>query len=82
MSEGVQTQLRAILEQFLGLDRDVLVLSMAMVAFGRSSQMTGRWIPEHCRSSGRAPERSGCTGISEASSGRSIRIPAGSLRPH
>jgi MFS family permease len=35
--------------QFLGLERDVLVLSLAMLAFSLSFQMTSRYIPEYLR---------------------------------
>ncbi|WP_410767667.1 MFS transporter [Haloferax sp. DFSO60] len=35
--------------QFIGLERDVLVLSIAMLAFSLSFQMTGRYIPEYLR---------------------------------
>ncbi|KAB1190005.1 MFS transporter [Haloferax sp. MBLA0076] len=35
--------------QFVGLERDVLVLSLAMLAFSLSFQMTGRYIPEYLR---------------------------------
>ncbi|AFK21415.1 MFS transporter (plasmid) [Haloferax mediterranei ATCC 33500] len=35
--------------QFIGLERDVFVLSLAMFAFSLSFQMTGRYIPEYLR---------------------------------
>ncbi|EMA07371.1 MFS transporter [Haloferax denitrificans] len=35
--------------QFVGLERDVLVLSVAMFAFSLSFQMTGRYVPEYLR---------------------------------
>ncbi|POG56086.1 MFS transporter [Haloferax marisrubri] len=35
--------------QFIGLERDVLVLSVAMFAFSLSFQMTGRYVPEYLR---------------------------------
>ncbi|WP_416841554.1 MFS transporter [Haloferax sp. DFSO52] len=35
--------------QFVGLERDVFVLSVAMLAFSLSFQMTGRYIPEYLR---------------------------------
>ncbi|KTG26593.1 MFS transporter [Haloferax profundi] len=35
--------------QFVGLERDVLVLSLAMLGFSLSFQMTGRYIPEYLR---------------------------------
>ncbi|ELZ97958.1 transporter [Haloferax mucosum ATCC BAA-1512] len=38
--------------QFIGLERDVLVLSLAMFAFSLSFQMTGRYVPEYLRALG------------------------------
>ncbi|RDZ42188.1 MFS transporter [Haloferax sp. Atlit-19N] len=35
--------------QFIGLERDVFVLSVAMFAFSLSFQMTGRYVPEYLR---------------------------------
>ena len=35
--------------QFVGLERDVFVLSVAMFAFSLSFQMTGRYVPEYLR---------------------------------
>jgi MFS family permease len=41
--------------QFLGLERDVLVLSVAMLAFSLGFQMTGRYVPEYLRVLGAGP---------------------------
>jgi MFS family permease len=40
-------EFRALLQQFLALERDVLVLSVAMFAFSLGFQMTSRYVPRY-----------------------------------
>ncbi len=47
-SEG-PVDILAPFRQFLSLRRDVLVLSLAMLAFSLAFQMTGRYVPEYLR---------------------------------
>ena len=50
--EGDDPDAFAAFRQFAGLERDVLVLSVAMFAFSLAFQMTGRYIPEYLRTLG------------------------------
>jgi len=49
MGEAESTDVLAPFRQFLALRRDVLVLSVAMLAFSLAFQMTGRYVPEYLR---------------------------------
>jgi MFS family permease len=51
MTDG-ETEAGSPLSQFLSLDRDVFVLSVAMFAFSLGFQMTGRYVPEYLRTLG------------------------------
>jgi MFS family permease len=46
-SDGDESDLRRTLRQFLALERDVLVLSVAMFAFSLGFQMTSRYVPRY-----------------------------------
>ena len=45
--QGTGPSVRATVRQFLALERDVLVLSLAMFAFSLGFQMTGRYLPRY-----------------------------------
>jgi len=47
MGNGATDHLRALVGQFLALERDVIVLSLAMLAFSLAFQMTSRFVPEY-----------------------------------
>ncbi len=47
MARGSSAQLRESLQAFLALERDVIVLSLAMLTFSLAFQMTSRFIPEY-----------------------------------
>ncbi len=55
MSEGAGADPRSEIRAFLALPRDVLVLSLAMLAFSLAFQMTSRWVPEYMRLLGAGP---------------------------
>jgi MFS family permease len=48
-AEGEGVDVLGPFRQFLSLRRDVLVLSLAMLAFSLAFQMTGRYVPEYLR---------------------------------
>jgi MFS family permease len=49
MPEGGTARIARLGRQFLALERDVIVLSVAMLAFSLAFQMTSRFVPEYMR---------------------------------
>lgn len=63
--------------QFFSLQRDVLVLSLAMFAFSLGFQMTNRFLPDYLLYLGATGSSSACLRPWETSSARFSRIMAG-----